>query len=59
WNLPAETRDAILGDLEETFRLVMRRLGVAGSAALVDQYVKPVEVEIASPESVEELGVRG
>jgi hypothetical protein len=58
WNLPAETRDEILTDLEETYRLVMRRLGVAGSAALVDKYVKPVEVEIAPPASVEALGAR-
>jgi fructose/tagatose bisphosphate aldolase len=54
WNLPADTRDEILADLEQTFRLVMRRLGVAGSAALVDKFIKPVEVEIAPPASLRE-----
>ena len=52
WDLPAETRQRIVDDLEPTFDLIMRRLGVAGSAALVDRIVKPVEVPTPMPESV-------
>ena len=50
WDLPQETRDALAATLEETFGLIMRRLGVAGSAALVDRLVPLVEVPVAAPE---------
>ncbi|MDP9365496.1 MAG: class II fructose-bisphosphate aldolase [Chloroflexota bacterium] len=51
WDLPAETRQAIVADLEPTFALIMQRLGVAGSAALVDRIVTPVEVPAPMPDS--------
>ena len=44
WDLPAEVRDGIMADLEPTFALIMRRLGVAGSAPLVDRIVGRVDV---------------
>ncbi|CAA9528962.1 MAG: FIG01164266: hypothetical protein [uncultured Thermomicrobiales bacterium] len=49
WNLPEETRSAIMADLEPVFALIMRNLGVAGSAALVDRIVRPVDVPVPSP----------
>jgi fructose/tagatose bisphosphate aldolase len=52
WDLPAETRDAIMADLEPRFGLIMRRLGVAGSAPLVDRLVPPVEIPVPMPEAV-------
>ncbi|MDP9471078.1 MAG: class II fructose-bisphosphate aldolase, partial [Chloroflexota bacterium] len=52
WDLPAETRDGIMADLEPRFELVMRRLGVAGTAALVDRIVTPVTVATPAPESL-------
>ena len=49
WDLPAETTQAIMAELEPTFSLMMRELGVAGSAALVDRIIKPVEVPTPAP----------
>jgi fructose/tagatose bisphosphate aldolase len=50
WELSQETRDALAATLEETFGLIMRRLGVAGSAGLVDRLVPPIEVAVPAPE---------
>ena len=52
WDLPQETRDALAATLEETFGLIMRRLGVAGSAELVDRLVPPVEVPVPAPDAL-------
>src|SRR5690606_4480126 len=52
WDLPDETKQAIMAELEPTFSLIMRELGVAGSAALVDRIVKPVEVAVPAPEAL-------
>jgi fructose/tagatose bisphosphate aldolase len=52
WDLPAETRARLMDDLEPTFGLIMRRLGVVGTAALVDRIVTPVEVATPAPASL-------
>ena len=52
WDLPAETKQAITAELEPTFSLMMRELGVAGSAALVDRIVRPVEIPVPAPDSL-------
>ena len=44
-----------MDDLEPTFGLIMRRLGVAGSAALVDRIVKPVELSVPAPETLRDV----
>jgi hypothetical protein len=49
WDLPAETRDRIADDLEASFSLLMQRLGVAGSAELVDRLVPRVDVPAPIP----------
>ena len=49
WGLPQANRDAIAGELEQVFGEIMRRLGVADSAALVDRFVPPVEVPVPVP----------
>lgn len=49
WHLPEETRAALMDELEGTFRLVMERLGVAGSASLVDRIIRPVAIEVPIP----------
>ena len=49
WDLPEAARIEILATLEETFSLIMERLGVAGKADLVDQIVKPVQVPLPVP----------
>jgi hypothetical protein len=49
WDLPPETRDRIADDLEASFSLLMQRLGVAGSAELVEQFVPRVYVPAPMP----------
>ena len=58
WDLPAEMRQRIMADLEPTFGLIMQRLGVSGSAALVDRIVKPVEVSVPAPASLRQAAAR-
>lgn len=52
WELPAETRDRIADDLEATFSLLMQRLGVTGSAEIVDRFVPRVDVAAPMPEAL-------
>ncbi len=54
WDMPEASRDAILGSMEEKFSLIMRRLGVTGTSALVDRIVKPVNVPLPVPEMLEQ-----
>jgi hypothetical protein len=49
WDMPAETRDRIADDLEASFSQLMQRLGVAGSAELVDRIVPRVDVPAPMP----------
>jgi hypothetical protein len=56
WGLPAETRAALMAELEPLYALTMRRLGVAGSAGLVDRIVRPVEVPVPVPEELRAVG---
>ena len=46
WDLPPATREALMAELQETYSLVMHRLGVAGTASLVDELIKPVTIEV-------------
>jgi len=43
WNMPAENKQAIMTDLQEEFRVMFERLGIAGTAAKVDETVRPVK----------------
>jgi hypothetical protein len=52
WDMPEASRVAIMDELEGTFSLIMDRLGVSGRASLVDRVVKPVDVPLATPESI-------
>lgn len=49
WDMPAETRESILESLQESYALIMQRLGVAGSAAAVDKLVTPVIIVPPAP----------
>jgi fructose/tagatose bisphosphate aldolase len=49
WEMPVETRDSIAADLEVSFNLLMQRLGVAGSAEIVDHYTPRVDVPAPIP----------
>jgi fructose/tagatose bisphosphate aldolase len=52
WDLPEDVRAQLMSELSGSFDLVMRRLGVAGKADLVDRFIQPVEVRIPSPASL-------
>lgn len=52
WSLPQETKDAIYAELQPRFELVMRELGVAGRADLVDTYITPVKVSNPAPDAL-------
>jgi fructose/tagatose bisphosphate aldolase len=49
WDLPPETRDAIMAELAPRFELIMRELGVANRGELVDQHVTPVVMNTPAP----------
>lgn len=52
WSLPEETKAAIYAELQPRFELVMQELGVAGQSALVDKYIKPIDVKVPVPASL-------
>jgi len=52
WGMPAEARDAIAASLEAQFTLIMQRLGVANTGALVDRIVPFVDVPSPMPAAV-------
>ena len=52
WSIPEETKSAIYAELQPRFELVMRELGVAGQSALVDKYIKPVDVKVPAPKAL-------
>lgn len=52
WSLPQETKAAIYAELQPRFELVMRELGVAGRADLVDTYITPVKVSNPAPDAL-------
>ncbi|HEU5434270.1 MAG TPA: class II fructose-bisphosphate aldolase [Thermomicrobiales bacterium] len=49
WSLPAATRQRLMDDLEPVFGLIMQRLGVANTGALVDRIVPRVDVPVPAP----------
>jgi hypothetical protein len=44
WNLPIGTRDAIAAALEQKFHFLFETLRIGGTRAVVDRFVKPVDV---------------
>ncbi|MHB8646794.1 MAG: class II fructose-bisphosphate aldolase [Thermomicrobiales bacterium] len=43
WNMPVESKQAIMTDLQAEFRVIFDRLGIAGTAAKVDETVRPIK----------------
>ena len=52
WNMPPESKEAIMTDLQEEFRVIFDRLGIAGTAAMVDETVTPVRSAQPMPDSM-------
>ncbi len=53
WSLPAATRQRLMDDLEPVFGLIMQRLGVANTGALVDRIVRRVDVPVPAPAALQ------
>ncbi|HEX5500691.1 MAG TPA: class II fructose-bisphosphate aldolase, partial [Thermomicrobiales bacterium] len=49
WSLPAPTRQRLMDDLEPVFGVIMQRLGVANTGALVNRIVTRVDVPVPVP----------
>ncbi|HAV42640.1 TPA: aldolase [bacterium] len=54
WNIPKEAREEISRRLEETFDLLLKRLGAANTREAVNKEVKPIPVHKPIPESLRE-----
>ena len=52
WSIPDEIKAAIYAEIQPRFERVMHELGVAGQSALVDKYIKPVDVKIPAPQAL-------
>ncbi len=52
WNMPTENKQTIMTDLQEEFRVIFDRLGIAGTAATVDATVRPVKSARPMPDSM-------
>jgi hypothetical protein len=49
WNLPADVRDEICAELERQFAFLFDKLKVNGTKAVLDQFIKPVNVPQKKP----------
>jgi fructose/tagatose bisphosphate aldolase len=52
WDLPADTREQLMSELEATYGQIMHLLGVGGSASLVDRIITPIDVELPAPSGI-------
>jgi fructose/tagatose bisphosphate aldolase len=52
WGIPADRKNAILADLQQEFSVIFERLGIAGTAAMVDRTVRPVKSAQPMPDSM-------
>ncbi len=52
WDLPAEVRGAIAGDLEKNFAFLFEQLRVTGTRAITDRFVTPPLQSHAQPRAV-------
>jgi len=49
WSLPADLRDDICAELEKKFAFLFDKLEVNGTRPLLDQYIKPIDVQLEMP----------
>jgi fructose/tagatose bisphosphate aldolase len=49
WNLPAEIRQGICGELEHQFAFLFEKLKVNNTRAVLDKYISPVDVPLKMP----------
>jgi hypothetical protein len=49
WHLPTDVRDEICAELERQFAFLFDKLKVNGTKAVLDQFIKPVDVPMKMP----------
>jgi hypothetical protein len=49
WNLPSDVRDKIGIELEKQFSFLFDKLKMTGTLAIVEKYIKPVDVQLELP----------
>ncbi len=49
WDLPAEIRDGMMGQLQEKFMFLFQQIGVNDTRKLLDQHLAPVRVDVPCP----------
>ena len=49
WDLPEETRDAMGAQLQAKFEFLFDKLGMRDTTELMDEYVKPVRIDVEAP----------
>ena len=52
WNLSSGIRDEICAELEKQFAFLFDKLKVNGTRAVLDKFVKPVDVPLKGPEAL-------
>ncbi len=54
WNLPSDVREEICAELERQFAFLFDKLKVNGTRAVLDQFVKPVDVPLKGPAALKD-----
>ncbi len=54
WHLPADVRDKICSELERKFAFLFDKLKVNGTRAVLDQFIKPVDVPLKMPDALKD-----
>jgi fructose/tagatose bisphosphate aldolase len=49
WDLPQATRDAMAAQLQAKFEFLFDQLGMRDTTELMDEYVKPVRIDVEAP----------
>jgi fructose-bisphosphate aldolase, class II len=49
WDLPAEIRDGMMGQLQEKFMYLFGQIGMNDTRALMDKHVKPARIDVPCP----------
>ncbi len=55
WHLPADIRNSICAELEHQFAFLFDKLKVNGTRAVLDKYIKPVDVPLKMPAALKKV----
>ncbi len=52
WDMPQDRKETIMADLQQEFSVIFERLGIAGTAAMIEKTVRPVKAATPMPDSM-------